>query len=130
VGATTRARRLREHRPPPANHTATELSRRHAVVKARRTKTMQGGCHGTWVIALAPRNSAAYHTVDLGAWRPARLIAAKRTHTASSHIAESSRGPAGAGPLFLPRDAGPGAGFLGRRPCHTLEPWLIPTMAI
>jgi hypothetical protein len=34
----------------------------------------QGGRHGTRAIAMAPRHSAADHSSDLGAWRPARLI--------------------------------------------------------
>jgi len=70
-----------------------ELLRRRTVVMALRTKTMQGGCHGTWFIALAPRNSPADHTADLGVWRPARLIAAKRSALPQAILAEARLEP-------------------------------------
>src|SRR5262249_37920183 len=33
-----------------------------------------GGCHGSWVVVMAPRYSDPDHHFDMAAWRPSRLI--------------------------------------------------------
>jgi hypothetical protein len=121
-----------------------ELLSRRAVAKAVHTKTTQGGCHGTRFIALAPRNSVADHTADLGVWRPARLIAAKQSAYCGStycrRVAEARLAPGLFYRAFSATSAlalvltsvltWVGARFLGRRRYPTLGPWPRPTTTI
>ena len=85
----------------------------------RHNEATPGGRHGTRDIALAPRHSAANHSADLAARRPAQLSYYQATLS-------DAEGPARAGPFARAFDAG----FLGRARSPTLGSWLHPMTII